>query len=237
MELKDYLLADCTLYRTPTLDFSAINSQIEKLILDSWNNGGSIDNVINNLVENYEITTQMSEQLGNSMTFQRKAYLESIRQKQNLENEKYNQENTQKLREVTTRYDTDISKTKKLLDATSEEYSKNREEYSAAQSRINAARERIKNNLAQVGGREKLSNLMAINATLMGDDSYKSVNEKVLRSVKVATSDKVIDPLNGKTIDRIVLESESTKHESKGFFGRVFKKIFGGKSYDWYHKW
>jgi len=228
MELKEYLLADCTLYRTPPVDFSKVNSQIEKILVESWRKGGSIDGAIDKLLSSQSINSEIAEQLEKSMTFQRKIYLDSIQEKQDLEKEKYREESKERIANINERYNRDISNTKTLIDETSAEYTKTRDDYSAAQSSLNATRARIKKRLAKVGGEERLSDLLEINAALMGDKSYGAAKDKVMHTVKVATSDKEIDPLNGNTIDDIVVDAEVKKPKHRGAIGRFFRRIFGG---------
>ncbi|MBI3334157.1 hypothetical protein HYZ97_01610, partial [Candidatus Pacearchaeota archaeon] len=78
-EIQDYRHADCNLFRTPPLDFSKLDSTLIDTLVSSWKNGYTADNALQKVVEDTSLVRELTKQVAEQLTFQRRTELEQLK--------------------------------------------------------------------------------------------------------------------------------------------------------------
>lgn len=243
MKIKDYRLADCTLFRLPPMDFSAVDKSIENALIEAWKNDNSASNTVDNIVNSSQIVEKLMNQIMQNLEFQKKAELSGADVNHKNAVESYVQQKEVTLRKIEETLGIEVSEKEKEMRKHEDELEGHHVNYSASQKRLDELRYRVEEKLKSMGGRERFEKLMQINSELT--DNLKVYNPKksrkkrkynrkttgqgssysLDRALDLATFEGDIDPLNGESLEDLIAKQKIQKRREKRLVYRVYNRI------------
>ena len=239
--IEDYRKAQCQLYRLPPIDTSGVEEIIQTTLLEAWKNGENIKNVVNNILQNQQVVSRLSEQVSGNLNFQRIVELQNARDQNKTNLEQYALERQEKLKRVDTFLGSGIVTKYKELGEVSRTFQDAEKDYSVTKRKLEELRARVQERLKQVGGEKGVETLLTINNAVTRQSTYpetKSYTEdkeelykKPEKYSNEDTSEKIKDALKYAAKDKRLKEKLETKieeeitEEKKGFFRKVWKVL------------
>lgn len=163
MKINDYKHANCALFRLPPIDFSKINEVIENAIVDSWKNGESAQNVLNQMLNNSSVVKTLSNQIADNMNFQRETTLRQAKEDERIKLEQTETERQAQLQKINATVVVEASEKGKIVDSLRTQLNEQNIAYSATEAKLNELRKKVKDSLYKLGGEEKIDQLLTIN--------------------------------------------------------------------------
>lgn len=219
MKLEDYLKADCSKFRTPPINISEYENDIEKVIVEAWRNGYDPNSTIHNLVHNSEVIGSMKNKIQESLDFQRRNVEEQVEQEKLKNLEAYGKDYQQKVEEAKKATEEAENITLKVAKEKEDIFYKESLAYNATQARLEEMRKSINEELEQFGGQEGYEALLEIEKEIskQSDDEIKDVNE--YDDEKVSKQD-----LNSNKVKDYGPKNVSRIKQKKGIEGKVISK-------------
>ncbi len=246
MKIEDYKKADCSLFRLPPIDASVVGSAIEVALVKAWENGSSVNSIIENVLNDKKILKQVTEQISENLEFQKVTALRNIDEKKKESIRSYETEGEAKLQQIQESLGNVISEKETGLKKVSQQLSERHSNYNASQKKLEEMRIRIQEKLKGIGGEEGFETLLSIQGLVKKQDKAQSVpqyNNKDEQSyakepiydlgkvIKAVTSEEKINPLEGKTLEAVVEKAEEDK-KKHGKVYRFFKKVWRVLNYE-----
>lgn len=176
--IDDYAKADCTLFRLPPLDFSAVSEALEIALTEAWKQGYTASDALQQALQNSEVVDKLVGQVQESLGFQQAAAQEQLTTGLEEKKAAYEQELSLKLGEIEAEQGAQLTQYQAEVQTASEQLNTERTHYSAAQTRLEEMRARIKVRMEELGGEKKLEKLRTITKTLQEPASYESLGSK-----------------------------------------------------------
>ncbi len=248
MIIEEYMLADCSLFRNPPLDFSSVKQQVTTVFMEAWEKGNSVESAINTIIEDSVIVDSLKEQIRENFEFQKDHGMKCTEYKKELSVSSHANDRDAKLSEIDKKIGTEVEKKKAKLESFQKELEENNETYNASQLRIKTMRQRVKENLSDIGNTKGKNLLAEMNATVL---EYCEVEKEQIyqadASEKIQARPSIIPrvntktaPIETKTITTVVEDSVEQKYRAKTYvsyemknqsklsrFWRNIKKILG----------
>lgn len=243
MELSDFKLANCSLLRTPSIEYSKLSQTVDDALARAWKSGTSIDQAVNNILQDQKVVNSIAKQLDESMKFQREQELKRVEQEAQERRERHMQVFQTQLDSVEKEIGVSVSQREQELEKIKASYANATQSYSAAQQSLEDMRSRVKSSLEQIG-EKKYEQLIQLNDLLVADDSSGqksdvrtsapketplSVKPEVREVINVVKTSDVIDPLNKKPDVKYI---DLNKKSEKGYVSRMLKKTWEVLNYD-----
>ena len=165
-EVKEYKKANCSLFRTPPVDFSPIKGQLEQALVQAWKSGVNAQAAVAQVLSDKSILDPLKEQIAQYMDFQKSAGMAKAEKEKLAEQARLEKEKQKKLGEIAGTLGKQAYDKKAEADATAAEGQKAQKSYDAAQSALDDMRARIMANLKELGGIEGYETLLQINEHL-----------------------------------------------------------------------
>ncbi len=221
MRLDDYRLADCSRFRVPPVDLSAITARLEECIVAAWQRGYDASGAINAVLSDESIVKGLAADLSDNLRFQRGvSLLEAERTKAETVAE-YEADLNGQIQTIDSTLGAEAAAREEQTRQRQAEEERRRQSYNATQAQLERMRARVRERLAQVGGQKKLETLLTINDQLIqaqpatppaytpSEAAYTPPAEtaaaqappapepaKIERAIAIALTEETIDPLN-----------------------------------------
>ena len=166
MKLSDWTGADCTLFRVPALDLGDLQKDLEKAMIDAWQNGYSAERAIGNILGNDAVISSLADQVQNNLTFQRDRALTEIEKKRDEKKATIEGEKQQHVQKIEQDLGTKTEQAHQQFRQQSQTVQQHHAEYTAAQADLSSLRGRIKKQLGDIGGEQGYEHLLTINQQL-----------------------------------------------------------------------
>jgi len=176
MNLEDFRLADCSLFRTPPIDVTAVQRALENALVDAWKQGYSADQALSNVLDNQQIIGSLAEKVSGSLEFQRETALQGAKASEEQVLARYETERQARLQEVATLMETE--RKKQTYEKTSETLVRTNSSYSASQQKLEEMRARVRERLKEVGGVSGFQTLEKIKAAVSSTAAGYKLNDK-----------------------------------------------------------
>jgi hypothetical protein len=177
MKLEDFRQADCRLFRVPAIDISSIEGAIETAIVNSWRGGyANAHDAVNGVINNSAIVKNITQQIGESLSFQRENAEREIEAAKTGKISQYEQEQNARVRAIEEDTSKEIGYARKSLKQTQKKLEEKSRTYDAFQASLEERRAKIKQKLSEIGGEEAVETLFRLNQDLL-DPVDKPVRE------------------------------------------------------------
>lgn len=167
--IEDYAHAKCSLFRTPPIDFTGIESKLKGVIVEQWQKGYSASNAVDGLLNDTGIAGELTRQVAESLAFQRRVTLEGLKDESKKTTKNIKNEQKEAVNEVDEQYRLEIEQAEKQTEALQEEQERKRNEHSMTENSVNEMRDRVQRSLGNIGGERNLATLFQINQELLGE--------------------------------------------------------------------
>ncbi len=178
MNIQEFRLANCKLYRTPPLRTDEVEDLIGDVLLQAWKNGTSARGAISQIVKDQGIVNKLGGQISKNMDFQRQAGLRKVEAQTNMRRSMYADAQKQRLAQIESTYGHKADETETELQQVQGTYQEKQRVYNAAQAKLDELRSSVQSNLDDLGGDEGIQTLLDINQTIVGDQSKKKTRAK-----------------------------------------------------------
>ena len=169
MKIKDYTGADCNLFRLPPIDMSSVEKVIELALVEAWQKGTSVNEVVSNVLNNQGVVDGLEAQVIESFEFQKKVILKQAEDDKDEALAAYEEEKREKIKKLEGSIGVGLDKTRHNLEERQQDLDNETSAYSVAQRDLDEMRERLKKKLSEVGGAKGLKTLLTINEAVRGD--------------------------------------------------------------------
>lgn len=169
MELNDFRKADCRLFRVPPIDFSSVEGSIETALIEAWKNQSSAGNAIGSITENKGIIKNLSEQISESLEFQRRIALERVTKQEAERVRAYQEEQRAKMASVEQTIGYRAGEKLAELKAKEADLSGRRKSYDASQYSLEQTRFKIRERLDSIGSDKSVEVLLKMNESLLDE--------------------------------------------------------------------
>jgi hypothetical protein len=176
MKLSDFRGADCDLFRIPPIDFSYIESALEKTLVRAWQNGSKPSDVIDTLSKDQGVVQAISSQVSASLNFQRDIQLQDLERRTQKQIEVHEAVKGQEFGKIEQNANALLQKERVIRGAYQQEAETRRGAYNATQASLEQMRGRIRESVDKVGGEKNLGYLLSLNDELLGTQSVKNTN-------------------------------------------------------------
>ncbi len=164
--IQKYKLADCTLFRTPPVDYSKIESTVEKALMEAWNRGYNAQHAVAAISSSEELLRQITGQIADSLRFQRQQAIEKVEAGAQAAVQNYGQQKSGQIAMIESRLGPIIRQRSDALNQKSSDLGEKRRRYDAVQSSIMRIRDSVNSKLGRIGGEQAYSTLGAIRKTV-----------------------------------------------------------------------
>ncbi len=248
MKIEDYKKADCSLFRLPPIDTSVVGNAIDLALVKAWENGLSIDSLIESVLNDKKVLKQVTEQISENLEFQRATALHNIDEKKKGSIQSYKTEEEMKLQQIQESLGTDITEKETRLKKVNQQLSDKHSNYNASQKKLEEMRIRIQEKLKDIGGKEGFETLLSIQGLVKNKNESQNVPQygnktkeeqgyakepiyDLDKAIKAVTAEEKIDPLEGKTLEAVVKKAEEDRRRHGNVY-RFFKKVWRVLNYE-----
>ena len=238
MGTKEYVGANCTLFRTPPVDVSIVGSDIENMIVDAWKSGRSASDTLLTLLDNKEVLSELSSQVSSSLLFQRRTELDEIKDEVDTRKQKYQQNYETKIKEIDQTVGIDTQEKQKLLILAQQELKRKEQEYDASLAGLDDMRQRVREKLKNIGGEKGFEDLLRIHDYISGpvDSGVSDISrepiysrtysdENLKKALDIVKGKDDVDPLKRRSLEHR-LDDSVTRKKSGGVYG-FFRNLWG----------
>ncbi len=173
-KIDDYAKADCTLFRLPPLDFSAVGEILEIALTEAWKQGYTANDALQQALQNSGAIDTLVGQVQENLGFQQATAQEQLTAGLEEKKAAYEMERSLKLGEIEAEQGAQLTQYQAEIQTASEQLNAEHTHYSAAQTRLEEMRARIKAKMDELGGEKKLEKLLTITQTLQEPTPYES---------------------------------------------------------------
>lgn len=163
MKLGDYERADCNLYLLPPIDLSEVKSALEVVLLDSWRNGVSADQAVDQILNDRTILGRLAEKIAPNLNFQATQAKEEIKAQAEATIAAYGQRIEAQRQEIQSNLGAEEITRLNAAETAKNDLQQQTVAYSAAQARLEELRTRVKQRLDAIGGTKSYETLLTIN--------------------------------------------------------------------------
>jgi len=202
MKIDDYEKADCSLFRTPPMDFSEVGDTIEQSLVNAWRRGYSANSAINSVLEDQDLVDKLASQVSENLGFQRAMQKKRLDEQKEAQLRSHEQAYRERVERIGSTLGKDTEGKKAVYDEENEEFMQHYQIYNAAAARLAELRARVKEDLDYLGGEEGVATLLTIRNEMdpeksKGDLEAKAEGkEKRKRSERKERSDEEITDLH-----------------------------------------
>ncbi len=206
MEINDYKKADCRLFRTPPIDISKYQLDIERTIVELWREGRGAEYAAK-LITGGKVVNDIAGQISENLDFQRRAQTEIIEQEHSQSIQAYEEQHRREVAQIEERLGAETEERRKKLLEAQAQYQQTNQHYSSAAARLEEMRARVKGKIGALGGTDGIDMLHEIEKQLASpieahvkktDTEYKEPKVKKNETTEEKPSLKVLEekPLN-----------------------------------------
>ena len=152
MQIEDFRLADCRLFRLPRVDFSRVQHVIENAVVNTWTKNGTAGAALDSLLSNEEIYNALAAQLRVSLGFQREQSLQNLEARKESRVEELTTERNQQISRLQRHYERRRSEAKGELDRANKVRQDRQRAIRAERERIAKLSSDVQQRLGTIGG-------------------------------------------------------------------------------------
>jgi hypothetical protein len=166
MKIDDYKKANCSWFRIPPVNFSSLEKDIEKTIMDAWRSGYDPNSAINYVINDQKIINKITGQISQSLEFQRKIGISQVKEEKEKNTEIHKKNYQERIREIREKIGEKVVLKKEKLQEEQERYTQQNLSYSASSASLEEMKYRIKDKLESLGGEKGIEALLKIEEQL-----------------------------------------------------------------------
>lgn len=166
MKLEDYRYADCKRFRTPAVDLNVITEQVDKALLEAWQNQQNPQYAIQAIANNEELIKPLVDQIKSDLEYQREMEMQKTKTAAEERLKRIREERLRKSEAVKSQYADKVSEHEQKVAESEQQLSKQNVTYSASKQRLDELRARVRDRLQDIGGQEGYQKLDQIQSTL-----------------------------------------------------------------------
>lgn len=227
MELNDFKKADCRLFRVPPIDFSGVEETIETAIFEAWKNQGRASNAVDSITGNRTILGNLTNQISESLGFQRRVGLEKVEKQEAEKVAWYQQIQREKINSVeqTVGYQAKL-KQEELARKADELFGK-RKTYDASQASLEQTRYRIQQRMSSLGEQKAVDAFILMNEAILEDPVPKTKTHPEQTKTELPT----YNPQNPSQSSANPAQTYTAPAKPISRGKRIIKKIWGVLNY------
>ena len=168
MKLAEYQRVECSKFRTPPIDFAAVRTVIDDLLLSGWQDGQSAEHVVQAVLKNPAVTGTLTAMLSPSLTFQRHVALDEVAAQEGQDRSDYQLQCDAYLAAIEATLGEEANKYAQEYEEKRAIVEQGRLGYGAAEARLSELRSRVERHLDQFGGVKGYQVLLDINQQVAG---------------------------------------------------------------------
>jgi hypothetical protein len=162
MKIEDYRKADCSLFRIPPVNFSQLEQDVEKIIVNAWKAGYDPNSAITSVVNDKSLLRKIADQISQSLSFQRKVGLGEVETEATERVEEHEAAYQEKVQAVEKRLGPEEAARRTKFEEEQQNYRQQSSVYSASSASLEEMKYRIRDQLTELGGEEGIEALLSI---------------------------------------------------------------------------
>ncbi|MDO8556708.1 MAG: hypothetical protein Q7R96_06070 [Nanoarchaeota archaeon] len=218
MDIKTYRQVNCAWFRTPELDFSSIEKQVDEALINCFKSGYTPEQALSQVLRHEEVSNALHEQAARALNFQEITLTRHVEQQTEAIAAEITAEAEEKTQAIAATYRPLI--TQQTAEAEEKETTAitTAENYSKTQQELDALRKRIEKHVEALGGEQGVKNLLSINRAITEEKpvTYTPPKEEKETTEKKQPKEKTLETL---------LDTAPAIQRRPGFFKRVFYYI------------
>lgn len=261
MKLEKYRKANCELFWLPPLDLSKVDKMLEVALVEAFEKGGSVNEVLDSILDNGQIISSLEEQVAENLEFQKTSAIDKVEDDKQDAIALYSEKKEELLDELQETVVAEAQEKERELGEAYQQFDTRTKKYSARKARLEEMRSRIRKKIGEVGGREGFETLQRIDQMVTSGGDYQTAkrsyedaqsvqgytNEPAVSGIRVegssleqaldlALTEEEIDPLKEKAakVELVEEDGERKKGRVYHFFqrGTIRQKIYKILTYE-----
>ena len=168
--IANYRLADCALLRTPPVDYKAITGSVEQALVDAWQRGTSVDQVVDYLLQDSKLKGKLASQISENLAYQLDVALSTLETRAQTQKQELSAEKDSHLAKIEGDYQQKLDASDKAVEDAYADADAKTAHYTATQARLEELRQKVKSQVGEVG-EEQYDRLAEITKAVIAKDS------------------------------------------------------------------
>ncbi len=208
-----YRLADCTLFRTPALDFSPVEKAVEKALLDAWNRGYGPEAALSQVSSSEKILGQLAGQIEDSLKFQRQQAIEKLEAESEAAVQSYDLQKSAQIGQLQSHYGSVLEEKNRELGRAASQMEEARRRYDAVHSSLARIRSNVDSRLGKIGGEQGYDALNRIRDSMVYGTPAGALTARIQSKPKESAPEKPAEPLEA-IVQRDANEAEKVERKN-----------------------